>query len=139
MKICLTELRNSPRRLIRTRGLRRPKSRSDRFVLGFCTIDSKIQRREKEREEADRRLAEAEGKLQSVEQGLQVAATEILQLKATLQKEGRIYLDTLLTLAAEKTDILKKQFLELKATLDLVKNAAENMQKLQVIPAKDSA
>lgn len=65
-------------------------------------------------------MAEAEGKLQSVEQGLQVAATEILQLKATLQKE------------ADKTEVLKKQFLELKATLDLVKNAAENMQKLEV-------
>lgn len=32
---------------------------------------------------------------------------------------------------AEKTVVLKKQYLEIKATLDLVKNAAENMIKLQ--------
>lgn len=78
-------------------------------------------------------MAEAEGRLQSVEQGLQVAATEILQLKATLQKEGLVELEApTLTPTADKTEVLKKQFLELKATLDLVKNAAENMKKLQV-------
>eukprot|EP01126_Amoeba_proteus_P055628 TRINITY_DN6922_c0_g2_i4.p1 TRINITY_DN6922_c0_g2~~TRINITY_DN6922_c0_g2_i4.p1 ORF type:complete len:491 (-),score=138.30 TRINITY_DN6922_c0_g2_i4:250-1722(-) len=77
------------------------------------------QRREKEREESDRKLEEVEGKLQHVEQDMQVANTEILQLKATLQKE------------VEKTEELGKKFTELKATMELIKNAAENMQKLQ--------
>jgi len=76
-------------------------------------------RRETEQREADAKLAAAEANLQRVEQEIQVAGTEALQLTALLQKE------------AEKTVLLKKQYLEIKATLDLVKNAAENMIKLQ--------
>jgi len=76
-------------------------------------------RREQEQKEASDRLAAAEAKLTQVEQEIQIAGTEALQLTALLQKE------------AEKTVVLKKQYLEIKATLDLVKNAAENMIKLQ--------
>lgn len=76
-------------------------------------------RREREREEKDQQLTSAESQIVSTEQQLQVCATEILQMKAALQKE------------ADRTTELKKKFTETKTTIDLLANAEENIAKLK--------
>jgi len=76
-------------------------------------------RRERERQEKDQQLASVEGQILTTEQQLQVCATEILQLKASLQKE------------ADRTAELKKKFMETKTTIDLLENAEANITKLK--------
>lgn len=83
------------------------------------TEEEIAQRREREREAAEKALSEIEEQVLKMEQDIQVGVTEVLQMRAALQKE------------IERTEQLKKAYLELKTTLDLVENAEENMQKLQ--------
>jgi len=81
-------------------------------------------RRDRERDEIDKKMADIEGKLLHTEQQIQVCATEILQLTATLQKE------------ADKTAELKKKYLDLKTTMDLLSNPEENMKKMKEMAIK---
>jgi chromosome segregation ATPase len=99
-------------------ALVKPKTDKDLVEPGETEEELK-KRRDRERDEIDRRLADIEGKLLHTEQQIQVCATEILQLTATLQKE------------ADKTAELKKKYLDLKTTMDLLSNAEENMKKMK--------
>jgi len=81
-------------------------------------------RREKERNEIDKSLLEVEAKLLHTEQLIQVSTTEILQLTATLQKE------------ADKTAELKKQFMDLKQTIELLSDAENNITNLRDFAVK---
>jgi len=61
------------------------------------------------------------------EQQTQVCSTEILQLTANLQKE------------AEKTAELKKKYLDIKNTIELLTNPEENMAKMKDMALKQKA
>jgi len=95
-------------------------SKEEKKVEVSVETEEEIQkRRDKNKEDAEKLLSEKEAKVKFMEQEIIVAETEMLQITALLQKE------------TEKTAILKKQFREVKDTIELVKNAVENTKELQ--------
>eukprot|EP01125_Pyxidicula_operculata_P012652 TRINITY_DN4163_c0_g1_i1.p1 TRINITY_DN4163_c0_g1~~TRINITY_DN4163_c0_g1_i1.p1 ORF type:complete len:371 (-),score=115.61 TRINITY_DN4163_c0_g1_i1:2-1114(-) len=83
------------------------------------TEEQLAKRREEERAAIDKSYADIESQVNHTEQEIQVCTTEILQLKASMQKE------------MNRTTELKEKYHRIKATLDLVENAEENIQKLR--------